>query len=142
MVYQDYGLYRSYQPYWCINGNRGDCKAKTNITIELLKRLGIKAFPVLVNSPSYISQLDDIPSLANFNHVMVQFIFKNDTILVDPTSTNQGDKIGAYFIPNYQKGLAIYDDEIKMIDIPSLNKGQINIYDEISDRVTLSLIHI
>lgn len=140
MVYQDYGLYRSYQPYWCIQGNRGDCKSKSYIAIELFKRAGIKAYPVLVRYPSYLPQLDSIPSLYNFNHVIVQFIFNKDTILMDPTSSGQMDKIGGYFIPNYNKSLVIYDDEVKCIEIPYTNRGKVEIHDEITDRIKRKLV--
>ena len=135
MVYQDYGLIRTYQPYWCIQGNRGDCKAKSLITIELLKRAGIEAHPVLVSSPKYYAQLDSIPSFYNFNHVIVQFVFNGDTILVDPTIPKQTDKIGAYHIRNYSKGLLIHEENVQCIDIPAMHKGKLEIFDEITDTI-------
>lgn len=140
IVYQDYGLYRSYQPYWCIQGNRGDCKAKSYIAIELMKRVGIKAQPILVNSPAYHPQLDTLPSIFNFNHVIIQFIHHNDTILVDPTISEQTDKIGGYYVPRYGKGLVIDDNHTQEIDIPGDHKGKIEIYDEISDRVKRKMV--
>jgi len=84
MIYQDYGLIRAYQPSWCIQGNRGDCKAKTLITIAMLNRIGIEAQPVLVNAPTYLEQLDSLPSGYSFNHVIVQFWMNGQSILVDP----------------------------------------------------------
>ncbi|MFK7908904.1 MAG: transglutaminase domain-containing protein [Chitinophagales bacterium] len=140
LVYQDYGLIRSYQPYWCIQGNRGDCKAKSLITIELLKRAEIDSHPVLVRSPRYFEQLDSIPSMYNFNHVIVQFVFEGDTILLDPTSSKQGDKIGAYPIEEFRKGLVIYNDNIEWKEIPAKNKGKIEIYDDISNVVSRKVV--
>ncbi len=140
MVYQDYGLVRSYSPDWCIQGNRGDCKAKTLIAVELFKRAGIKAYPVLVNLPEYPRQLDAIPSILNFNHVITQFIFNKDTILMDPTATNQTDKLGAYPIPNHGKSLVIYDDQIVVKSIQPHNIGKVVIIDTISNQVKRKVI--
>ena len=137
IVYQNYGLLRVYQPSWCIQGNRGDCKAKTLIAIELLKRVGIEAQPVLVNLPKYYQQLDSIPSGFNFNHVIVQFDYNGEKILLDPTITNQTDKIGAYTMPAYEKGLVLYDNKTETIDISAEHRGKVEIYDEISDKVCL-----
>lgn len=131
IVYQDYGLTRSYQPNWCIQGNRGDCKAKSFIMIELLKRAGLKAYPVLVNAPSYISQLDTLPSTHNFNHLIVQFHFKGETIIIDPTHKGETDKIGAYPLSEFDKGLVIYDDRTEFIDMVDRHKGRVEIVDEI-----------
>ncbi|WP_375561684.1 transglutaminase domain-containing protein [Bernardetia sp. OM2101] len=140
LVYQDYGLIRSYQPSWCIQGSRGDCKAKSLIAIELFKRAGIKAVPVLVNSPTYFSQLDSVPSMYSFNHVIVQFTFNDKKILLDPTAFKQTDKIGAYSIDNFKKGLALHKDSIEWIDMPLNKKGKIEIHDIFSDTITRKVI--
>jgi hypothetical protein len=140
LIYQDYGLIRSYQPEWCIQGSRGDCKAKSLIAIELLKRAGVEAVPVLVNSPTYFSQLDSVPSMYSFNHVIVQFTFNDKKILLDPTAFKQTDKIGAYPINNFKKGLAIYTDSVEWIDMPLNKRGKIEIHDTFSDTITRKII--
>jgi|GEM_PF-7079792 len=140
IMYQNYGLVRAYEPAWCLQGKRADCKAKTLIVIELLKRIGIDAQPVLVNSPRYVEQLDSIPSGFNFNHVIVQFEYNGQKILVDPTSTKQTDKIGAYPVTGFGKSLVIHEDAQETIDILSTNRGKIEIRDEITDRVKRTII--
>ncbi len=140
MQYQFYGLYKAYQPDWCIAGNRGDCKAKTLIMTELMNRLGIQANPVLVRSNGYVYELDSITSLVNFDHVIVQFIWEQDTILIDPTITGQTDRIGGYHVPYLGKGLVIEKNGFYWIDMPSQNEGLVEIYDEVSDKVSRKVV--
>ncbi|MEM6804201.1 MAG: transglutaminase-like domain-containing protein, partial [Bacteroidota bacterium] len=140
IIYQDYGLIRTYQPWWCIKGRRGDCKAKSLISIELLKRANIQAQAVLVKSPTYMSQFDSIPSFFNFNHLIVEFIFQGDTILMDPTIPKQTDKIGAYPLPEYKKGLVIYEDQVGLREMPAMNPGKMEIFEDIADTVSRKII--
>ncbi|AFM05635.1 Transglutaminase-like superfamily protein [Bernardetia litoralis DSM 6794] len=140
IIYQDYGLIRSYQPAWCIKGGRGDCKAKSLIAIELFKRAGIKALPVLVKSPEYIPQLDSIPSLHSFNHVIVQLDFNNKKILLDPTAEQQTDKIGAYSVSPFKKGLVIDTDSISWVDISFDKNSKVKVHDIFSDTITRKVI--
>ncbi|MEM6297537.1 MAG: hypothetical protein AAF740_02505 [Bacteroidota bacterium] len=132
ILYQQYGLIRAYSPSWCIQGRRGDCKAKTLITLELLKRSGITGYPVLVNSVGFLNQLDTIPSVLNFDHVIVQFMYQGDTVLVDPTAEGQTDKIGGYPIPDYEKGLVLTPKRLFMREVAPRHQGKITICDTIA----------
>jgi hypothetical protein len=61
----------------------GDCKDKAHLLILMLRELGIEAWPVLVRSRSYGTDLP-IPCLG-FDHQIVGCIIDADTVLVDPS---------------------------------------------------------
>ncbi|GAA0475016.1 hypothetical protein GCM10009096_15780 [Parasphingorhabdus litoris] len=50
----------------------GDCKAKTYLLLAALRRLGIKAVPMLVNSGEGDNVKDRLPSFQAFNHIIVK----------------------------------------------------------------------
>jgi transglutaminase-like putative cysteine protease len=64
----------------------GDCKDKATLLIGLLQRMGVKAYPVLLNSGEYV-QTDPLPSITAFNHAIAMVVRSGgDTTYVDPTS--------------------------------------------------------
>jgi hypothetical protein len=65
----------------------GDCKALTNYTHILLKKLGIESFPALNYASSNGSYFPENFSQSVFNHVILCVPLENDTVWLENTST-------------------------------------------------------
>jgi hypothetical protein len=65
----------------------GDCKALTNYTHILLKRLGIESFPALNYAGSRGSHFPENFSQNAFNHVILCVPLEKDTVWLENTST-------------------------------------------------------
>jgi tetratricopeptide (TPR) repeat protein len=61
----------------------GDCKDKAHLLIRMLREVGVEAWPILVRSRSYGTDLP-IPYLG-FDHLIAGCIIDGDTVLVDPS---------------------------------------------------------
>ncbi|MBZ5569317.1 MAG: DUF3857 domain-containing protein [Acidobacteriia bacterium] len=81
----DFGAGR-YQPHAAadvLSNQYGDCKDKHTLLASLLQAVGITAYPVLVSSSRKIDE--DVPSPAQFDHVISRVTLGNDTIWLDTT---------------------------------------------------------
>ncbi len=101
----------------------GDCKDKVLLLVAMLEGIGIKATPALVNT-TYRKQLVTQPAGHSvFNHVIVRFYFEGDEYWVDPTATEQADKLAA--ISQSQLGYALLIEEgersLVRMDAPRIN---------------------
>jgi len=67
----------------------GDCKDKSNLLVQILSHLGVKAFHVLVNTRDGEKTDTFLPSAYQFNHMIVGFEWENKTYFVDPTIQKQ-----------------------------------------------------
>jgi hypothetical protein len=68
-----------------INNKYGDSKDKSALLVAILKRLGIKAYPVLVATQRKRISNVQLPALSYFNHMVVCFKYKNTKYCLDPT---------------------------------------------------------
>ena len=65
----------------------GDCKDKTTLLISMLDLIGIRAYPVMVNTTPYEKVDTTLPSLSQFNHMIAAIpIDKDNYIWMDATS--------------------------------------------------------
>ncbi len=87
----------------------GDCKDKTTLLCEILKSMGIKAYPVLIHTETRFSLINAIPSPAQFNHVITLVKLKGKDIYLDPTISCQAGKLNTIYVPNYGYGLILKD---------------------------------
>jgi hypothetical protein len=79
----------------------GDCKALSNYMYSLLKFIGVKSYPALVASGTYIIQIfPEFPSFQQFDHVILCVPQKKDTIWLE--CTNQ--KIPFGFLGDFTDG--------------------------------------
>jgi len=85
----------------------GDCKDLSFLLVHLLKRLGISARPILVNTQLRKSLAAMLPMDGLFNHVVVEFEVQGKTRWVDATMKQQGGGALNRFIPDYAVGLPV-----------------------------------
>jgi tetratricopeptide (TPR) repeat protein len=65
----------------------GDCKAKTYLLLVTLRRLGIKASPMLVSTSQRDAVADRLPSFQAFNHIIVKAELDGKTYWLDGTQS-------------------------------------------------------
>lgn len=66
----------------------GDCKDKTTLLISMLDLIGIRAYPVMLSTSPYGKTDTSLPSLSQFNHMIVAIPKgKDGYIWLDPTSS-------------------------------------------------------
>jgi hypothetical protein len=85
----------------------GDCKDLSFLLVQLLKRLGIQARPVLVNTKLRKAVMDMLPMAGLFNHVVVEFQALGETRWVDPTIKRQGGGALNMILPDFGMGLPV-----------------------------------
>ena len=78
------GRYQPHDAGQVLANGYGDCKDKHTLLASLLKAAGFKAYPVLINSTHAINP--DVPSPAQFDHVVTAVQQGNDLVWLDSTS--------------------------------------------------------
>lgn len=97
----------------------GDCKALTNYTLALLKEVGVKAWPALVNSGvrTGYTELDDFPRNA-FNHIIACVPAAGDTVWLECTSqTSPFGYLGSF--TGNRRALLITDEGSRLVNTRS-----------------------
>ena len=85
----------------------GDCKEKVLLLVSILRRLGISAYPVLVNSSWGKGIATFLPSPYAFDHVIVEAVIGGEHFFLDPTRTCQRGPLWQIYVPDYGVGLSI-----------------------------------
>ncbi|MGO9585829.1 MAG: transglutaminase-like domain-containing protein [Limisphaerales bacterium] len=96
----------------------GDCKDLSFLLVHLLKRLGISARPILVNTRLRKSMAAMLPMDGLFNHVVVEYQVQGQTRWVDATMKQQGGGALNRFIPDYGVGLPVDLTATRLIESP------------------------
>ena len=97
----------------------GDCKDLSFLLVHLLKGLGVKARPILVNSRLKKGIEDKLPMPGLFDHVVVEFEAGEGTRWVDPTLRSQGGGCLNRVIPDYGAGLPIDPEAKALVKAPA-----------------------
>jgi hypothetical protein len=106
----------------------GDCKDLSFLLVHLLRRLGVPARPVLVNSTLRKSVAAMLPMPGLFNHVVVEYTVEGKTRWVDATMRRQGGGPLDRFIPDYGVGLPL-DSAASDLVTPPPRSGLPGIYE-------------
>lgn len=119
--------YKPNNPLKVFNQRFGDCKDKSLLLVSLLRREGISAFPVLVNSQLKFEIENQLPSNSVFDHCIVNFSYEGKDYFIDPTLSSQGGSLENISFPEYKRGLLIKPNQSKLVDIPESNNSKLNI---------------
>src|SRR6218665_1108808 len=87
----------------------GDCKDKTSLFCYLLRKIGVEAFPVFVNSELRLGLRHALPSDRQFDHVITMLRLDGSNYFFDPTITYQRGSMSTTFFPDYGYGLVLTD---------------------------------
>lgn len=111
------GAYKPNSPTKVFNQRYGDCKDKTLLLVYLLRKEGITAHPVWVNTMLTQALPNQLPSHRIFNHVIVYLKYGDDEIFIDPTISNQGGSLWNIATPGFKYGLLIKRGQKDLINI-------------------------
>lgn len=102
----------------------GDCKDKAALFISLLKALGVRAYPALVNTEikQHVAKLP--PMMDAFNHVIVKVVLGGKTYWLDPTRSYQIGKLENIFQPDYGYALVV-DGKTRSLE-PMSNRANLS----------------
>lgn len=122
------GAYKPNPPAKVIGQRFGDCKDKTLLLINILQKLGIDAWPALVNTEEKHQVKEISPSPHAFDHVITKIKFNNNIYWVDPTYSYQRGTLNNNYIPNYKLALVLDDQHDRFFEeINVENKGGIHV---------------
>jgi hypothetical protein len=105
----------------------GDCKDKSYLLCVMLRKMGIEADPVLINTDSRKAILNWLPSPSIFDHVTTRVKINNNVFWFDPTISYQRGSIKNISYPDYQCGLVVSESTNALTEIPLSEKGDISI---------------
>ena len=111
--------YKPHSPKKVYNQRYGDCKDKSLLLVALLRKEGIAAFPLLVNTFEKDQLTHHLPSNQAFDHCVVKIIHKSKDYFIDPTISNQGGDLDHISFPNYAYGLLVKHRETALLKIPN-----------------------
>lgn len=72
-----------------LNKRSGDCKDKSNLLVQLLKKLGVEARLLLVNTSHGRFLPERNPTAYCFNHMIVEVFYQSKSFIFDPTIQKQ-----------------------------------------------------
>lgn len=96
----------------------GDCKDLSFLLVQILRRLDIKARPVLVSAARGKTIADMLPGPNMFDHAIVEFEFNSQVRWVDVTIKSQGGGPLQRVLPPYGFGLVVDDQTISLTAPP------------------------
>ncbi len=114
------GGYVPTSPAAVVRRRFGDCKDLSFLLVNLLKKLGVQARPVLVNTFLRKSVGDLLPTPFLFNHVVVEFEAEGKTRWIDTTQKEQGGGLFNRTIPDYGLGLPVDDAATGLVKPPQI----------------------
>ncbi len=119
--------YKPYSPMQVWNQKFGDCKDKSLLLAALLRKEGINAFPMLVNTEYRHHVRRFQPSPIAFDHCVVMYEFEGEEYFVDPTISNQKGELASRYFPDYGMGLPIKPGITALISLPAPKPSEVRI---------------
>ena len=110
----------------------GDCKEKTLLLGTMLRRLGLPAWPVLVNSAWGRGIESRLPSPAAFDHVILRTRLDDRDYDLDPTRNHQRGPLRTLGVGEYGRGLVVRPGEDRLTAVgPSAESAPRSAVEEI-----------
>lgn len=94
-------------PATVISRGYGDCKDKSYLLVEALRKLGVEAYPALANLTYGRNLPGQLPSPYAFDHAIVQAFIGDTVYWLDPTDTHQLSPDPLHSAPDYGYALPI-----------------------------------
>ncbi len=118
-----FGNYSPQKPEETWQLRYGDCKAKTYLLLAILRRLDIKAVPMLVNTMQRDAVVDRLPSFQAFDHIIVKAELGGTVYWLDGTGTGTrlDDMINS---PTHRYGLPSIKAGAELEEIPIRRPGR------------------
>lgn len=97
----------------------GDCRDKSLLTLTILKELGIKAFPALVDTDEGKALNEIVPRYSAFNHVIVLVNLNGKSYWFDPTVSHERGDLENIAQPNYGYALVLDPKTTTLTQFPT-----------------------
>ena len=97
----------------------GDCKDKAALLVSFLRRMGIEAYPALVNTWAKGKIHDWLPSRSAFDHVIVAAYKDSKVYWIDPTRQFQSGSLDDIYQPLYGYALVLDGQSTKLASMES-----------------------
>jgi hypothetical protein len=114
----------------------GDCKDKAVLLVALLRELGVRAEPALVNTRWERGVADALPSPVAFDHVVVQLELDGHEIYVDATASFERGPLREAPSLRYGRALLLRAGEAELRELPVRMPREPTI--DVRERFTLS----
>jgi len=124
------GSHRPSPPELVLERRFGDCKDKALLLTALLRKLGVEAYPVLVNSDWNGKVEEQFPSPDDFDHAVTLVILDGKSYLIDATASYQaGKKLSDPHMGLYGSGLVVRkgDSSLTKFEIGDHDRGGVDI---------------
>ncbi|HWD18607.1 MAG TPA: DUF3857 domain-containing protein [Verrucomicrobiae bacterium] len=96
----------------------GDCKDKAFLLVNILRALGIPAFPALVNTDDRQTIADRQPATTLFDHVIAEVMVSGQAYWLDATATYQRGPLAERYHPDYGFALVVRPGAVALTPIP------------------------
>lgn len=96
----------------------GDCKDKSYLLVELLRALGVKAYPALADTDLRIHLRESLPSPFAFDHVITAIDVGGRRYFVDPTWAHQGGSLSRLAAPDLGAVLVVASETSELATLP------------------------
>lgn len=106
--------YKPHPPAQVLAQKFGDCKDKALLLCSLLEKLGVEAYPALVNTYLMGEVKNHLPSPDIFNHCIVSMQYQDSTYWFDATYNGQGGSLKTMSLPHYKQALLIKKGETNL----------------------------
>lgn len=119
--------HQPHHPAKILNQRFGDCKDKSYLLATMLRKIGVEAWPALVNTTLTKQLPDHLPSSLIFDHVIVKFRWDGKDYWVDATDSGQKGGLDRLSFPLLGFALVIdgQNNGLEAIPVKNFNKIEI-----------------
>ena len=116
--------HKPHHPDTVLKNRYGDCKDKTVLLISILKKLGINAYPALVNTRSRKAIASWQPMPGAFDHVITMVDYMGGEYWLDPTRTFQEGSLETMAYKSFNMALLLNHPRKTFVEMPAQKPDQ------------------
>lgn len=117
-------------PEYVIDNRYGDCKDKSLFLNELLRKLDVQAYPVLLNTSLKEHIVSETPSLKMFDHCVSAISYQGTLRYIDPTISYQRGQFIEKELPDYGTGLVLDSTQNIFDPMPSDRSSKLELVED------------